>query len=292
MYEKYYGFKLKPFSLLPEPKFLYLSKQHSFAYAMLQYAMQNEGGGYTVVTGEIGSGKTTLIRKLLAEISDQMNIGTVSQTYCDYDGLLRLIMATFNLDYKGRSNVELYQDFVRFVSRCYQSGSRTILIIDEAQNLSIETLESLRMLSNINTDQGQMLQLILVGQPELLQTLSSPQLLQFAQRVAVQYHLPPLLKQEGINYIKHRLQVANGDQDLFDESACVAIWYYSRGIPRVINTICDLTLVYAFAEQRKSIDLDLVRKVIQDRKSGGLFGENIYNGVSAGTAALTDLAEV
>ena len=146
-----------------------------------------------------------------------------------------------------------------------------MLIIDEAQNLSIDTLEELRMLSNINADKNQVLQLILVGQPELRSTLMLPSLRQFAQRISVNYHLEALSAQETVSYIHHRIKTAGGDEALFPERSCSLVWYYSRGIPRVINTICDTALVYGFAEQSEVIETSIVKDVVRDRKMGGIF---------------------
>lgn len=270
MYENFYGLSEKPFTLLPDPTFLYLGKKHRMALTMLQYGMVNNAG-FSVVTGEIGSGKTTLIRRLLDDMEDDTTVGLISNTHQSFGDLLQWVLMSFSLDYKGKEKVELYETFVNFVVDEYAKNKRTVLIIDEAQNLAVETLEELRMLSNINADKNQVLQLVLVGQPELKATLMLPSLKQFAQRISVSYHLEALTSQETVDYIHHRLAVAGGDASVFPESACSMVWYYSRGVPRVINSICDTALVYGFAEQVEAIDGAVIKDVVRDRKLGGIF---------------------
>lgn len=269
MYESFYGFKEKPFSLLPDPAFLFPSKKHRMALTMLEYGLLNQAP-ITVVTGEVGSGKTTLIRQLLSQLESDVTVGLITNTHKSFGELLQWVLMAFGLPYKGKEKVELYDDFVAFLLGEYATGKRTVLIIDEAQNMVPETLEELRMLSNINADKDQVLQLILVGQPELRATLNRPDLKQFMQRIASGYHLDALTEPETRSYIAHRIEVAGGASSIFDDEACRLVWYHSRGIPRVINSICDTSLVYGFAEQRASIDARLVGDVIADRRSTGL----------------------
>ena len=278
MYLQHFQLAVKPFTLLPDPAFLYMSKRHAMAYALLEYGMLNDSGGFIVITGEVGSGKTTLIRKMLAETNNAASIGLLNHTHSNYGELLQWVLMSFNLEFKNKTKVELYQDFINFIKNHQLVGKRVVLVIDEAHNLSLENLEEIRMLANINTESGQVFQLIISGQPELLQKLRMPELSQFAQRVTIQYHLETLGKDECFDYIKHRLVVAGATYFIFDDSALLTIWYYSRGIPRVINTLCDLSLVYGFSEQRKYINADIVRQVINDRKTGGLFIENDVDG--------------
>ena len=226
-----------------------------------------------VITGEVGSGKTTLIRKLLIDINDSATIGLLSHAAYKFNELLEWILSVYGIEYTSGSKVEQYQKLINFINKEFSQNRLCILIIDEAQNLDLDALEQLRMLTNLNTENGQKLQLILSGQPELLSKLRQPELSQFAQRVSVQYHIEPLAKDECVSYIKHRLSIAGDRLDIFDTAACIMIWYYSRGIPRVINSICDLSLVYGYAEQKNTIDTEIIRAVMQDRKSGGLFLE-------------------
>ncbi len=270
MYQAFYGFRQKPFTLLPDPSFLFLNKKHRLALSMLQYGLLSEAG-FTVITGEIGSGKTTLVRYVLEEIGDNLTVGSVTNTYRSFDELLQWVLLAFNLEYRGKSKVELFQAFTEFMVQEYEQGRRTVLIIDEAQNLEPEALEELRMLSNINTDSNQVLQLVLVGQPALRETLQRPDLHQFAQRIGVEYHLERLDLEETWQYIRHRLTVAGGNSDLFDTKGCAAIYYYTQGTPRLINVLCDTALVCGFAEQITRISAELIGEVIRDKAMGGIF---------------------
>ena len=270
MYETFYGFRERPFSLLPDPSFLYLGHKHRVALTMLQYGLMSNAG-FTVVTGEIGSGKTTLLRQILNEISRDLTVGMITNTHPSFGELLQWVLMAYGLEYRGREKVELYESFINFVISQYAKGKRVVLIIDEAQNLSLDTLEELRMLSNINADKNQVLQLILVGQPELRTMLQMPQLKQFAQRVSVSHHLDALSSEETYQYVRHRIAVAGGDPEIFGEKACSLLWFHSRGVPRMINTLCDMALVYGYASEQKTIDADLIKEVVRDRRKGGLF---------------------
>jgi len=241
------------------------------ALTMLEYSLTNDTAGICVISGEIGSGKTTLIRKLLSNMEAQFTTGLLTNTHSEFGNLLQWVSMTFGLDYKNMESVELYENFVNFTIEQYAKGKRTVLIIDEAQNLSHKALEELRMLSNINADKNQVLQLILVGQPELRETFKIKQLEQLNQRVTVSYHLSKLNQLESYDYIRHRLKTAGGDPEMFSDSACKAIWYHSRGVPRIINTLCDTALVYSFAEQKNVVDIRLVNEIINDRKESGFF---------------------
>jgi len=177
----------------------------------------------------------------------------------------------FDLDCQKKEKTEIYRCFVEFLVSEYAANRRTVLIIDEAQNLSIETLEELRMLTNINADKQNVLQLVLVGQPELLETMRRPELHQLAQRVLVDYHIGPLSGQETLDYIRHRIEVSGGKINLIDSYACAAVYYHSGGIPRLINILCDYALTYGFADSKEHIDLALMLEVIRDKRKGGIF---------------------
>ena len=166
MYESFYGFREKPFSLLPDPGFLYFTRKHRLALAMLEYGLANQAG-FTVISGDIGTGKTTLIRHLLNSLDQELTIGLITNTHQSIGELMQWVLLAFDLDYRDKSPVEMYRMLVDFVIEQYAQGRRTVLIVDEAQNLAVETLEELRMLSNINADKDQVLQIVLVGQPEL-----------------------------------------------------------------------------------------------------------------------------
>lgn len=270
MYTDFYGFTQKPFSLLPNPDFLFLAKNHSIALSVLDFGIMNESG-FTVITGEIGAGKTTLVRHLLNQLNEEeVTVGLVNNTLRSFGELLQWILFALGHDYKNKPKVELYQIFVEFLLQEYASGKKVILIIDEAQNMDVETLEELRILSNINADQDQVLQIILIGQPQLRDTLKIPELEQFAQRIVADYHLDSLSTAEVIQYIRHRIQVVGGDPDLFDMHAANYIAYYSKGVPRLINLLCDLSLVYGFVEQSKRITIEIINEVISDKLRSGL----------------------
>ena len=269
MYEAYYGFRERPFSLIPDPDFLYLSRGHAMALSLLEYGL-TEQTGFVVISGEVGSGKTTLVRRLLNDASDDLTVGLITNTHRSFGELLQWISLAFDLDYRGKDKVQLYQDFVDFMLDQYAAGRRVVLIIDEGQNLEVDALEELRMLSNVNAGKDYLLQVVVVGQPELLEKLRRPELRQFVQRISVDHHLKPMELQDTIGYIRHRLEVAGGDPAIFDELACCAVQYFSGGVPRLINILCDHSLVYGFAEDKPRIDIDTVIEVAEDRKHGGL----------------------
>ncbi len=269
MYEAFYGFRSKPFSLLPDPEFLYLSKKHQMALTLLEYGLWNQAS-FSVITGDIGTGKTTMIRHLLNKLDRDLVVGLISNTHPSFGELLQWILLAFNLDYSGKDKVGMYKTFVDFLIREYAANRRTVLIIDEAQNMGHETLEELRMLSNINAEKDQVLQIILVGQIGLRDHLRDPGLEQFAQRIAVDYHLEALDPDETREYIRHRLNVAGGDLNLFNDEACIAVHKYSGGVPRLINLLCDTALVYGYAEQKRLVDSGLVHDVARDKHKGSV----------------------
>lgn len=268
MYEAFYGLKEKPFSIQPDPDFLYFGRRHAYAYAMMEFGIKN-GAGFSVLSGEIGCGKTTLIRHLLNDLASSHVVGLVYNTHKDIADLLEWIMLSFGLPYEGKSRVALYESFQRFLIEQHGVDKRVLLIVDEAQNLNPDALESLRMLSNINADKHQLLQVILVGQPQLKAMLTRPDLQQFAQRVAVDFHIKPLDANEVKNYILHRLKIAGRETPLFTTAGCNRIAEASRGVPRVINILCDTALVYGFAAASERVGLTLVEEVLKDRAEFG-----------------------
>ena len=270
MYESFYHLKEKPFSLLPDPSFLFLSKQHRMALVLLEYGLTNQAG-FSVVTGDIGTGKTTLIRHLLNQVGRDVTVGLITNTHRSFGVLLQWVLMALNLDHHGKDKVEMYETLVDFLIKEFAHRRRTMLIVDEAQNMSPEALEELRMLSNINADKNQVLQIILVGQPQLRATLRRPDLEQFAQRIAVDYDLKPLSASETREYIRHRITVAGGDPDLFEDGACAVIYEHSGGTPRLINLLADTALVYGYAEQVPHISRELAADVANDKVKGGIF---------------------
>ena len=269
MYESFYGLKERPFALLPDPSFLYMSKRHTTALTLLQYSLQNRQG-FTVITGEVGCGKTTLINRLLDEVQRELRVGLINFTHNNFGEMAEWIMMAFGLEYKGKSKVELYDDFVQFLIREYAAGRPVVLIVDEAQNMGVQGLEELRMLSNVNAQKDYLLHLILVGQPELQELLQMKELRQLTQRVSVAYNLAPFNQKEVAAYVAHRLTVAGGNPELFTPAAMRLIAAASDGIPRLVNTFCDLALVYGFSEEVAVIDVPTIRAVLRDRMRMGL----------------------
>ena len=269
MYEKFYGLNEKPFSLLPDPEYLYLSEKHEMALSLLEYGILNQAG-FCVVSGKPGAGKTTLVRHLLSQFGDDVTVGLLSNTHDSFGELLIWILMSFDLEYTDKGKPEMYQTFVDFLISEYADNRYTVLIVDEAQNMSIETLEELRMLSNVNSDKDQVLQVILVGQPGLLDKLKCRELEQFAQRIAVDYNLETLNLAETRGYIHHRLSVANGNAALFTDEACKKIFHYTLGTPRLINMLCDTALVYGYAEHAGVIDEAIIDEVIKEREGSAV----------------------
>lgn len=268
MYEAFYGLREKPFSILPDPELIYWSPSHRLAFAMLEFGILNSAG-FTVITGEIGSGKTTLLRYLLSRLDPSISVGLISNVPQGAAGLLSWVMMAFNQPYEG-SYPALFQRFHRFLYDEYRKGNRVMLIVDEAQNLSLETLEELRMLSNVNADKDQFLQIMLVGQQQLKDMLRRPELVQLAQRVSSDFHLRPLDAPEVARYIHFRLSAVGSNSQLFSEGACALIAHASGGIPRTINILCDTALVYGFASSTKTITKDIVATVIDNKSRYGV----------------------
>ena len=271
MYESFFGFTELPFNLNPDPGFLYLGRDHSKALSILEFGLASESG-ITVITGAIGSGKTTLLRHLLNTMPDNRCVGMITNTHKSFGELIHWISMAFGLPHDERDKVSLYSQFMDFMIAEYGKGNRVVLIVDEAQNLDADTIEELRVISNINADKDLVLQLVLVGQPELKDTLSRPDLVQFVQRISAYYHLNPLKLDEARKYIKHRIAVAGLQRNPFRTDAVDLIYANSAGIPRLINTLCHIALTYCFAEGRKTVTVDVMREILKDREEHGLFG--------------------
>ena len=273
MYEPFYGFKVKPFALLPQEEFMFLSRQHRMALDLLIYALSNRAM-FCVVSGDIGTGKTTLLRFLLSRHAPNTSVAMITGVNGTFVELLQWMLAEFGLDFRGLDKIGMQQALVNYLRREQARGQCMVLVIDEAQALSPEVLEELRLFSNVNAGRATLLQTILVGQPALREVLRRPEMLQFAQRVAVDYLLTPLDKEQTRAYIRHRLGIAGpGQEDLFTPEACDGIFGASGGIPRIVNLLCDMTLVYGYADQKPTIDADTVKEMLQDkaREGGWLF---------------------
>jgi general secretion pathway protein A len=269
MYEAFYELQEKPFSLLPDPDLIYWGRVHTMAFAMLEFGLLNSAG-FTVVTGEIGAGKTTLVRCLLRNVGPKMTVGLISNSPQGREELLQWILMSLEQPFDG-SYATLFNRFQIYLRSQYVNNRRTVLIIDEAQNLEPEALEHLRMLSNINADKSQFLQLILLGQPQLRDLLVSPKLHQFAQRISSDFHLTALTPEEVAKYIAFRLAGVGSKTPIFTKEACDKIAIASGGIPRIINVICDTSMVYGFSDGKKVITQELVSQVIADKQQYSIF---------------------
>ena len=264
MYLEYYGLKQPPFDLTPNPRFLFQSQRHREAYNHLLYGIR-ERKGFVQLTGEVGAGKTTLCRALLEQLNGLFSTALILNPVLDADGLMKAIATEFGLDVKGRDRLETITLIGEFLLKQVQEGKETVLIIDEAQNLTEELLEQIRLLSNIETDDRKLLQIVLLGQPELRDRLNSHRLRQLRQRITVRYHLEPLTRVEVTEYIQHRLELA-GAQGVpyFTQPALWRIFGYSQGIPRLINAVCDKALLAGFVEQSNQITYQMVGRAIRE----------------------------
>ncbi len=269
MYEKFYHLREKPFSLAPDPAYLYLATRHRHALTMLDYVLA-EASGFALITGEVGCGKTTVVRHFLERVGRKVNAAFITNTHPGMGPLLPWIVESLGLDAGQTSPSELYRRFAQHASCEHADGQRVVLVIDEAQNLGVGGLEELRVLSNLNTGKEMVLQTILIGQPELRDTLRLQSLRQFAQRIAIDHHIEALQEDETHNYVRHRVGVAGGSPELFPPDALELIHACSGGVPRLVNIVCDTALVYGFSDQRSIIEPDIVEQVIRDRVSGGL----------------------
>jgi len=269
MYESFFGLSGKPFSLLPDSDFIYLSARHRRAINLLEYGLTTEAG-FMVITGDVGAGKTTVIRRYLKNAGPDVAIGVITNTSSSLGHLLSWVASAFDMKDPPTDKMKLYNAFVEYLLKQYAKGKKAVLIIDEAQNLKTDMLEELRMLSNVNNGKDQLLQIVLVGQPELLETLKRHDLRQFVQRIAVHCHLDPMTPLETAAYIRHRLSVVGGAPELFDNTACAAVHFFTGGVPRLINLLCDQALVYSYAEEQKQVSFKTVAEVVSDRTQVGL----------------------
>jgi len=265
MYEKFYNLSCAPFSLLPDPAFLFPTSRHAMALTLLRYSLVAQHS-FIVMTGEVGSGKTTLINKLLDEIGDRHRVGLMNFTDGRMSQLWPWILDALDIPRKGKDKAQMQHDFDSFLVDTREQGRSTVLIVDEAQNLGPRALEHLRMLSNANNSE-MLVQIFLIGQPEFLETLKRPDLRQLNQRIGVFYRLEPLSELETGQYIAHRLERAGGSPQTFSGEAVAGIWAESGGIPRRINTLCDFALVYGCTSGKTIIDNEVVQEMLADREN-------------------------
>ena len=270
MYERFYQLRERPFALSPDPEYLYPSRVHQEALDYLRYGLESQAG-FIVITGEIGSGKTTLLQSLLRNLDSQTSVGRIVNTMLEPRELLETIMIDFGLDPAGKSKPLMLRDLSQYLVDQRLAGRLVLLVIDEAQNLGLPSLEELRMLSNLETEKSKLLQIVMVGQPNLRDKLAAPELEQLRQRITVSYHLPPLDAEETCNYINHRLRRAALATPLeFPREATDLIHARSRGVPRIINVICDATLVFGYAEERSVFDAAMLSEVLTELEVTGV----------------------
>ncbi|MFV0243678.1 MAG: ExeA family protein [Qingshengfaniella sp.] len=269
IYNAHFGFHERPFTLVPDPEFLYWSRSHQLAFTMLEYGILTRSP-ITVITGEIGAGKTTLLQYLLRTLPEDVEVGLISNAQGDRGELLQWVLRSLGEEFDPHgSYVTLFHQLQDYLLATYAAGRRVILIIDEAQNLSVETLEELRMLTNINSNKDELVQLVLVGQPELRRLISRPELKQFVQRVGSSFHLSAMSRENVGAYIDHRLKVAGGSGEEFTPEAIDKIFAVTGGVPRLVNQICDLGLVYAFSSEQPNVTAETIQAVLDD---GVFFG--------------------
>jgi type II secretory pathway predicted ATPase ExeA len=265
VYESHFGLREKPFSLLPDPRFLFASRTHTLAFTMLRYGL-TEQAGFVVLTGEVGTGKTTLVRRLLDEAPDDLVVGLANTTQDAFGAPMRWALRAFDVDAPTTDLLAQHEALVDYLLAVYADGRRAVLVVDEAQNLGEQALEQLRIISNVNSGADHLFQLILVGQPELRDTLERPHLRQFVQRVWTDHHLDPLAPEETRAMIRHRLEVAGGEPELFDEEATTAVHYLTGGLPHLVNALGDMALVHAFAEDEERVRFETVVGVVEERQ--------------------------
>ena len=264
MYEAFFGFREKPFNLTPDPKFLYLSTKHNEAFAHLEFGLKQRGG-FMAVTGEVGTGKTTLCRYFLERLDDDTLSAFILYPALGTTELLRSVNKDLGISAEGESDKELIDCLHEFLLESRREGKNIVLVIDEAQNLSRDVLEQVRLISNLETDTEKLIQIVLIGQSELNDMLAQTDLRQLAQRVTARYHLTPLTRQDLTQYIRHRLAVAGGIGKVdFTTGALRAVHRYSKGIPRLINLVCDRALLAAFVLEKNEITANIVRRAVKE----------------------------
>lgn len=270
MYGNFYGFKEKPFEITPDPRFVYLSENHKEALAHLRYAMR-EGKGFSVITGEAGTGKTTLVHVLLRKLEGNIRTSYIFNPILDREDFLNFICDDLGITPGGmKTRGECLTALYNFLLDCFARNEKVFLIIDEAQSLASALLQEIRLLTNLETARHKLLHVILLGQPELDQILKQPRFRPLKQRINVRYQMKPLNLKETKEYILYRLKRAGaGNQSIFDNGAINKIYRYSSGIPRLINIVCDNALLTGFSSEKKRITKSIIRDVIGDLEGSG-----------------------
>ena len=259
MYEEYFGLNSKPFKITPDPRYLFMSDRHKEGLAHLLYGV-TDSGGFIQLTGEVGTGKTTLIRALLEQLPSKVEIALIMHTQISAREFLVEICNELNIKKEGDSILDIVNTLNIYLLKQHANGKKVILLVDEAQNLTPDVLEQLRLLTNLETEKDKLLQIILIGQPELRKVLEKNNLRQLSQRITARYHLHPLSKPETFLYIEHRLRISGAQSEIFKKNAKREIFNYSSGIPRLINVICDRALLGGYATGKRKIDKALVKQ--------------------------------
>jgi general secretion pathway protein A len=264
MYLKHFNLTERPFSITPDPRFLYMSARHKEALAHLLYGL-GEGGGFVQLTGEVGTGKTTICRCLLEQVPENVDLAVVLNPKVTAIELIATICDELGIEYPPEHSIKTLTDALNeHLLEAYQRGRRTVLIIDEAQNLSADVLEQVRLLTNLETSTQKLLQIVLIGQPELRSLLASEEMRQLSQRVTARYHLEPIIREEADAYIKHRLQICGSSRKIFSRRAIDRIQKLSGGIPRLINVLCDRAMLGAYVEGKTQVDTKVLKKAARE----------------------------
>ncbi|MEE2684524.1 MAG: AAA family ATPase [Pseudomonadota bacterium] len=260
MYTQFFGLNEKPFSITPDPRYLYLSKKHTDALAHLVYGV-SESGGFIQLTGEVGTGKTTLVRSLIEQIPEEVDIALILNPQLTTKDFLVTICEELDIEIPDNNTIKILIDNLsKYLLDSHAKGRRTVLIVDEAQNLNRNVLEQVRLLTNLETSRQKLLQIIFIGQPELRETINKKNMRQLSQRITGRYHLDPLSKKDALQYIKHRMRIAGAMGEIFKYSSLKEIYRLSQGIPRIINVLCDHALLAAYTEEIRVINKSIVRK--------------------------------
>lgn len=263
MYEKFFGFQENPFRMTPDSKFFYPSAKHTEALSTLLYTIQQRKG-FVVVTGEIGAGKTTVCQALLRKLDLNTRVARVFNTHLTNRELLIAILEDLEIPYKPGTKGKLLSQLYDYLITQAFNGVNIVIIIDEAQNLTPTVLEEIRMLSNLETEKEKLIQIVLVGQPQLREKLKMPKLEQLRQRVVLHYHISPLTVLETKEYVRHRLSVAGGNPETFEAEALNRVYAFSRGVPRLVNLICDSALLSGFLYNQKIISREIMEEAIRE----------------------------
>jgi general secretion pathway protein A len=264
VYLEYYGLKEPPFDITPNPRFLFYSAKHREAFNHLLYGIR-ERKGFVQMTGEVGAGKTTLCRAMLEQLDGQFATALILNPIMSAGELMKAVAVEFGLSVNGLDRLDTLAVINQFLLKQIERGKETVLIIDEAQDLTDELLEQVRLLSNLETDNRKLLQIVLLGQPELRARLNNPRLRQLRQRITVRYHLLPLTRDEVIGYVQHRLHVSGGNgTPYFTRPALWRVHHYSQGIPRLVNAVCDKALLAGFVQHSERIDFRMVGRAIRE----------------------------